>query len=90
MVGGGGRLGTLAELITVDADLLAHKPKKFPMRQATALPLSIITAWEGLSDRAKLQADQRVLIHGGAGDVGHVAVQLARAFGAQVFRHGLA
>ena len=55
------------------------------MRQAAALPLSTITAWEGLVDRAKVHADQTVLIHAGAGGVGHIAVQIARAFGAQVF-----
>src|SRR5262245_6181225 len=49
MVGGvGGLQGTLAEFIAVDADLLAHKPGNLSMRQAAALPLAIITAWEGL------------------------------------------
>jgi len=86
MVGGvGGLQGTLAELISVDADLLAHKPRNLSMRQAAALPLSVITAWEGLVDRARVHADQKVLIHAGAGGVGHVAVQIARAFGARVF-----
>jgi len=55
------------------------------MRQAAALPLVTITAWEGLVDRAKVCADQTVLVHAGAGGVGHVAVQLARAYGARVF-----
>jgi NADPH:quinone reductase len=86
MVGGvGGLQGTLAELIAVDADLLAHKPKSLSMREAAALPLSVITAWEGLVDRANVRSGLRVLIHAGAGGVGHVAVQLARAFGAEVF-----
>ena len=86
MVGGvGGLQGTLAELIAVDADLLAHKPKNLSMRQAAALPLSIITAWEGLVDRARVHSNQKVLVHAGAGGVGHVAVQIARAFGAEVF-----
>ena len=86
MVGGvGGLQGTLAELIAVDADLLAHRPKNLSMRQTAALPLSTITAWEGLVDRAKVHADQKVLIHAGAGGVGHMAVQVARAFGAEVF-----
>jgi NADPH:quinone reductase-like Zn-dependent oxidoreductase len=86
MVGGvGGLQGTLAELIAVDANLLAHKPKNLSMREAAALPLSTITAWEGLVDRAKVHADQKVLIHAGAGGVGHIAVQIARAFGAEVF-----
>jgi len=86
MVGGvGGLQGTLAEFIAADADLLAHKPKNLSMRQAAALPLSIITAWEGLVDRAKVHAGQQVLIHAGAGGVGHIAIQVARAFGAEVF-----
>jgi NADPH2:quinone reductase len=86
MVGGvGGLQGTLAEFLAVDAELLAHKPKNLSMRQSAALPLSTITAWEGLVDRARVHEDQRVLIHAGAGGVGHVAVQIARAFGAEVF-----
>lgn len=86
MVGGvGGHPGTLAELIAVDADLLAHKPKNLSMRQSAALPLSVITAWEGLVDRARVHEGQGVLIHAGAGGVGHIAVQIARAFGAKVY-----
>ena len=86
MAGGvGGLQGTLAEVITVDADLLANKPKNLSMREAAALPLSIITAWEGLVDRAKVHEGQNVLIHAGAGGVGHIAVQIARAYGANVF-----
>ena len=86
MVGGvGGLQGTLAEFVAVDADLLAHKPKSLSMRQTAALPLSVITAWEGLVDRAKVHAGQNVLIHAGAGGVGHIAVQIAVAFGANVF-----
>jgi NADPH:quinone reductase len=86
MVGGvGGLQGTLAEFVAADADLLAHKPRNLSMRQAAALPLVTITAWEGLVDRAKVHAGHSVLIHAGAGGVGHVAIQLARAFGAEVF-----
>lgn len=86
MVGGvGGLQGTLAEFIAVDAGLLAHKPKNLSMREAASLPLSIITAWEGLVDRAKVHAGQKVLIHAGAGGVGHIAVQIARNFGSEVF-----
>ncbi len=86
MVGGvGGLQGTLAEFVAVDADLLAHKPRTLSMRQAAALPLITITAWEGLVDRAKVSSGQSVLIHAGAGGVGHVAVQIARAYGADVF-----
>jgi NADPH2:quinone reductase len=86
MVGGiGGLQGTLAEFIAADVDLLAIKPANLSMREAAALPLVFITAWEGLMDRAQVHAGQNVLIHAGAGGVGHVAVQLAHASGAQVF-----
>jgi NADPH2:quinone reductase len=86
MIGGvGGLQGSLAELIAADARLLAHKPAKLSMREAAALPLSAITAWEGLVDRAAIHAGQKVLIHAGAGGVGHIAVQIAKAFGAEVF-----
>lgn len=89
MTGGvGGIPGSLAEFAAVDTDLLALKPANLSMRKAAALPLIFITAWEGLIDRAALKADQKVLIHGGAGGVGHVAVQIARAFGAEVFATG--
>src|ERR1700756_4629956 len=55
MVGGvGGLQGTLAEFIGVDTDLFAHKPKNLSMRQAAALPLVAITAWEALVDRAQV------------------------------------
>lgn len=80
-----GLQGSLAEYAAVDADLLARKPANLSMREAAALPLIAITAWEGLVDRAAVQAGQRVLVHGGAGGVGHVAVQIAKAFGAEVF-----
>ena len=86
----GGVQGSLAEYAVVDARLLAHKPGNLDMREAAGLPLVLITAWEGLVDRARVRAGQRVLIHGGAGGVGHVAVQIARAFGAQVFATGSA
>lgn len=86
MVGGvGGLQGTLAEFVAAHADLLAHKPRILSMRQAAALPLITITAWEGLVDRAKVHAGQTVLIHAGAGGVGHIALQIARAYGAHVF-----
>ncbi len=86
MAGGiGGLQGTLAEYIAADARLLAIKPRNLSMREAAALPLAAITAWEGLVDQAKVAAGDTVLVHGGAGGVGHIAVQLAKAFGAQVF-----
>ncbi|MGY8638282.1 zinc-dependent alcohol dehydrogenase family protein [Bradyrhizobium sp. 14AA] len=86
MTGGvGGVQGSLAEFAAVDADLLALKPANLSMREAAALPLIFITAWEGLVDRASVAAGHKVLIHGGAGGVGHVAIQIARASGAEVF-----
>jgi len=89
LVGGvGGRQGTLAEFVAVETDLLAHKPSNLSMRQAAALPLVLITAWEGLVDRAHVKPGQKVLVHGGAGGVGHIAIQLAKAFGADVFATG--
>jgi NADPH:quinone reductase-like Zn-dependent oxidoreductase len=91
MTGGvGGLQGSLAEYATVDADLLARKPGHLTMREAAALPLIVITAWEGLVDRAGIHAGQKVLVHGGAGGVGHVAIQIARAFDADVFATGSA
>ena len=84
----GGLQGSLAEFAAVDADLLAIKPANLSMREAAALPLIAITAWEGLVDRAAVHAGQKVLVHGGAGGVGHVAVQIAKAFGADVFATG--
>ena len=86
MVGGvGGLQGTLAEIVVANADLIALKPKSLSMREAAALPLITITAWEGIVDRAKVREGQKVLVHAGAGGVGHIAVQLAKAFGAEVF-----
>ena len=89
MTGGvGDNPGSLAEYAAVDADLLARKPARLSMAEAAALPLVVITAWEGLVDRANTRDGQLVLVHGGAGGVGHVAVQLALARGATVFATG--
>jgi NADPH:quinone reductase-like Zn-dependent oxidoreductase len=85
MTGGvGGVQGSLADYAAVDADLLAIKPANLTMREAAALPLTFITAWEGLVDRAGIHAGQRVLIQG-AGGVGHAAIQIALSVGAEVF-----
>lgn len=79
-----GLQGTLTELINADARLIAHKPKTLSMRETAAIPLVGITAYEGLT-RAGVKAGQKVLVHGGTGGVGHVAVQLAKHFGADVY-----
>jgi alcohol dehydrogenase len=76
--------GTLAQFMLADARLIARKPETLSMREAAALPLVGITAFEGLQ-RAGARAGQKVLVHGGAGGVGHVAVQLARHLGADVY-----
>ncbi len=86
MTGGvGGLQGSLAQYAAVDAELLTLKPSNLSMREAAALPLAFITAYSGIVDRARLQAGQTVLVQGGAGGVGYVSVQLARALGATVF-----
>jgi NADPH:quinone reductase-like Zn-dependent oxidoreductase len=86
MAGGvGGVQGSMAEFASVDARLLAKKPSNLSMREAAALPLVVITAWEGIVDIANVQAGDKVLVIGGGGGVGHVALQLARARGAETF-----
>ena len=89
MTGGVGDVpGSLAQYAAVDAELLAPKPASLSMREAAALPLVFITAWEGLVDKADVQAGHHVLVHGGAGGVGHIAIQIARARGAKVAATG--
>lgn len=79
-----GLQGTLAEYVAADARLLAHAPRNLPLADAAALPLVAITAWEGLVEEARVQRGESVLVLGGTGGVGHVAVQLARELGAVV------
>lgn len=79
--------GTLAEYIVADANLIARKAKNLTMREAAAIPLVGITAYEGLT-RANTSKGQNVLVHGGSGGVGHIAIQLANYMGANVFATG--
>ncbi|MEM9367024.1 MAG: zinc-dependent alcohol dehydrogenase family protein [Planctomycetota bacterium] len=79
--------GSLADYLVADARLLAHKPKTLTMTETAALPLVAITAYEGLQ-RAGVHSGQQVLVHGGTGGVGHIAVQLAMYWGAEVFATG--
>ncbi len=81
---GGAEPGNYAEYTVVHEDYLARKPANWPMHEAAALPLAWITAWEALVDRAQLARGQTVLVIGGAGGVGHLAIQLAHELGARV------
>jgi NADPH2:quinone reductase len=76
--------GCYAEFTTVHEDYVAAKPTKISMAESAALPLVLLTVWEALVERAHLLAGQTILIHAGAGGVGHIAIQLARHLGAQV------
>ncbi len=80
----GGAPGNYAEYTVLDESEVETKPATLGFEQAAALPLVLITAWEALFDRARLGKGQCVLIHAGAGGVGHVAIQLARSAGAQI------
>jgi len=91
MIGGVGDVpGSFAEYAAVDQSLLARKPVQWSMTEAAAVPLGFITAWEGLVDRAGVAAGESVLVHGGAGGIGHLAIQLAAARGARVWATGRA
>lgn len=76
--------GNYAEYTVIEASEAARKPESLSFEEAAAAPLVLLTAWEALHDRAHLQAGQDVLIHAGAGGVGHVAIQLAALVGARV------
>lgn len=78
------RDGADAEYVAVRATELAPKPSTVDHVQTAAIPLSGLTAWQALFDHAHLRSEQRVLIHGGAGGVGSLAVQLAHRCGAYV------
>lgn len=83
--GGLGReQGNYAEYTVIDQRWVSLMPKTFTFSQAAAAPLVLITAWGALFDRGGLQSGQTVLIHAGAGGVGHVAIQLAKQKGARV------
>ena len=84
------RNGSLAEYAAVEARNLAPLPADIDHTVAAALPISGLTAWQGLVDHARLTTGQTVLIHGAAGGVGSIAVQLAREVGARVIGTGRA
>lgn len=76
--------GSFAEYACAEEDRLARKPANLTFEQAAAVPISACTALQGLRDKGQVRAGQRVLIIGAAGGVGTFAVQLAKAFGAEV------
>jgi NADPH:quinone reductase-like Zn-dependent oxidoreductase len=79
------REGGYAEFVTANGDQLAPKPANVSFGQAAGVGAAGATAWEALIDTANLGAGQTVLIHGGSGGVGHLAIQIAKAKGAKVF-----
>jgi len=79
-----GASGALAEFMDCDAELIALAPVSCSAAEAAALPLVAITAWEALVDKAGIGEGMSLLVHGGAGGVGHVAVQIGVALGAKV------
>lgn len=80
----GGEFGTYAEFAVVPESQLAIIPDRVSFEEAAALPLVAITAWESLNWRVKVEPGDHVLIHGGAGGTGHMAIQLAKLAGALV------
>src|SRR6476661_10045772 len=84
------RDGTLAEYAAVEARNLGPLPDDVDFTVGASLPISGLTAWQGLFDHGRLRAGQRVLAHGAAGAVGSMVAQLAREFGAHVIGTGRA
>ncbi|MFF1962412.1 NADP-dependent oxidoreductase [Streptomyces sp. NPDC058232] len=84
------RDGTLAEYVAVEARNLAPLPGDVDFTVGASLPISGLTAWQGLLEHGRLRAGQSVLVHGAAGAVGSMVTQLAREFGAYVIGAGRA
>ena len=81
---GGVGAGGFAEYVCGTEDQVVHKPAKVSFEEAAAVPVAALTALQGLRDHGQLRAGQKVLVNGAAGGVGTYAVQLAKAFGAEV------
>src|SRR5438105_4492975 len=79
-----GRIGAFAELIAINEDDVAIKPRALTMEEGASIPLVGLTAWQALIERANLKQGQKVLIHAGSGGVGTFAIQLAKHVGATV------
>jgi len=78
------RLGALAEVLVVDSGLVARKPEPLSHVDACTLPVAAQTAWRGLFEELRVEKEERLLVLGGAGAVGRIAIQLARARGIEV------
>ncbi|MEU8105638.1 NADP-dependent oxidoreductase [Nonomuraea muscovyensis] len=78
------RIGGFAEFIAIDQDDVSPKPESLTLREAAAVPLVALTAWQILVDRAHVMPGQKVLIHAGAGGLGSTVIQLAKHLGATV------
>ncbi|MDO8727967.1 MAG: NADP-dependent oxidoreductase [Candidatus Methanoperedens sp.] len=80
----GGGSGSFAEFVLADAKVMALKPKNITHMEAGALPLTSVSAWQALVDHIGLSRGKKILIHGGAGGIGSIAIQLAKHLGAYV------
>ena len=79
-----GGSGAFAEMALANADNMAHKPKTLSHEEAAGIPLVGVSAWQALDETIGLSKDQKILIHGGAGGIGSIAIQLAKHLGAYV------
>src|SRR5918994_7147377 len=79
-----GGSGAFADMALANADAIAHKPRTLSHEQAAGLPLVGVSAWQALVETMGLSQDQKILIHGGAGGIGSIAIQLAKHIGAYV------
>ncbi|VVB90253.1 NAD-dependent alcohol dehydrogenase [uncultured archaeon] len=79
-----GGSGSFAEFASADVNTTAHKPKNTGHVEAAALPLTGVSAWQALVNHIGLSRDEKILVHGGAGGIGSIAIQLARYLGAYV------
>jgi alcohol dehydrogenase len=79
-----GGSGAFAEMALANTESIAHKPKRLSHAEAAGLPLVGVSAWRALVENIGLSKDQKILIHGGAGGIGSIAIQLAKYLGADV------
>jgi len=79
-----GGSGAFAEMALANGETIAHKPKSLSHAEAAGLPVVGVSAWQALVENIGLSKDQKILIHGGAGGIGSIAIQLAKHLGAYV------